>query len=436
MVTRRRKEFRILLVLFAGLGLSPLKQVCAEDSPYLFGDRSGTRTRLADEGITFDFGYGSEVAHNFNGGTQHLTRYTDQWKFGSTLDLEKLWGWQGGGFQIVVTDRNGRNLGADANIGNNQLIQEVYGRGQTWHLTIFALDQKFLDGKLDWRVGRLPVGEDFASFSCDFQNLTFCGAQPGNIVGDYWVNWPTSQWATRLRLSTSDQTYLQIGAYQVNPKYVDDRYARRNGWKLDFPSGTSGTLFPLEFGWKPMVDNRPGSYKFGVWYSSAKGSDLYYDINHEPIAITDAQALQRDSRHGAYINFQQQVSGDADGRGATTFLTITQADRATSATDRQIALGVEYGGLFGRHADVVGFAVGASHANSRAAAYQRLYNSLNPDNQGLVKDGDEYVAELFYGWTPIPSITLRPNLQYILHPGGTSQNSNAFVIGLKSSIAF
>lgn len=30
----------------------------------------------------------------------------------------------------------------------------------------------------------------------------------------------------------------------------------------------------------------------------------------------------------------------------------------------------------------------------------------------------------------------RPNLQYILHPDGTSQNKNAFAIGLTAGIAF
>ena len=97
------------------------------------------------------------------------------------------------------------------------LIQEVYGRGQTWHMTQFWLNQSFLDNRVQWKIGRLTVGEDFASFSCDFQNLTFCGAQPGNLVGSYWVNWPTSQWATRLKVSTSEQTYVQAGVYQVNP---------------------------------------------------------------------------------------------------------------------------------------------------------------------------------------------------------------------------
>ncbi|XYJ87910.1 hypothetical protein AEMCBJ_10360 [Cupriavidus necator] len=223
-------------------------------SPYLLGDWGGMRTRLEEQGVMFSIGYLSEVAHNFSGGTDHLTRYTDQWAFGATLDLNKLWGWAGGTFQFTMTDRNGRNLGADANIGNNMLIQEVFGRGQTWHLTQLWLNQKLLDERLEIKLGRLTVGEDFFSFSCDFQNLTFCGSQPGNLVGDYWVNWPTSQWATRIKFHASRETYVQTGVYQVNPNYVDDSYARHNGWKPNNPSGTTG----VDGGVKATVNG-------GVW---------------------------------------------------------------------------------------------------------------------------------------------------------------------------
>src|SRR6201991_2698164 len=263
-------------------------------SKYLFGDWGGTRSRLADEGVTFDLGYGSELAHNYSGGDREITRYTDQWKLGTAFDLQKLWGWQGAKFTIVVTDRNGRNIGADANIGNNQLIQEVYGRGQTWHLTIFALEQKFLDDRLTVKLGRLPVGEDVNQFSCDFQNLTFCGAQPGNIVGDYWINWPTSQWATVLKFATTKDTFLQLGAYQLSADYVDDEYARHKGLSLDVPD-TDGWLLPLEFGWTPTWKGMPGSYKAGVWYNTAGGDDLVDDVNHQPRALTGDGPRQHDS---------------------------------------------------------------------------------------------------------------------------------------------
>jgi porin len=417
-------------------GLLPALASHAADSPYLLGDWNGTRTQLADKGIRFDFGYTSEAAHNFSGGTKHLTRYTDQWNFGATLDLQKLWGWQGGTFQIMVTNRNGRNLTADADLGVYQQVQEVYGRGQTWHLTVFALDQKFFDGKLEWSVGRLPAGSDFDSFSCDFQNLTFCGSPPGNIAGDYWINWPTSQWATWLKWNTTDQTYVKLGAYQLNPSYIDDDWARANGWKLNFPGGTTGTLIPLEFGWTPNIRGLPGSYKVGGWYNNAGGSDLYYDINNLPIALTGEPALQDSSRHGGYLGFQQQVSGDAAGNGVSVFFNATMADARTSPTDRQFALGTEYKGPFNRANDMIGFAIGATHGSSQLAAYQRLYNQLNPSAPMKVQSGYEYAAELFYNWSPIPSIQLRPNLQYVLHPGGTSQNGNVFVLGLKTIVAF
>lgn len=429
------RRITVGIALASGLSLGTVVPAWAADSAHLSGDWNGSRSRLADEGIAVDIGYDSEIAHNFSGGTRRLTRYADQWKLGANLDLESLWGWHGSRFEIVYTQRNGRDLGADAQIGNNQLLQEVYGRGQTLHLTVLALGQSFLDGRLDWRIGRLPVGADFHQFSCNFQNLTFCGAQPGNIVGDYWVNWPTSQWATRFKLNTSESTYVQIGAYQVNPNYVDDAYARRNGWKPDFPDGTTGVLIPLEFVWKPEFNGRAGNYKAGLWHSTAEGADLYWDSHRQPIALSDGAPLQHGHRDGAYVSFQQKISG-TDDAGATVFLNVTQADRYTSATDRQVALGVEYQGLFGRADDSAGFAIGATHANGRAADHQRLYNRLHPADAEPVKDGNEYVAELFYGWSPLPSVTLRPNLQYVRHPGGSRAHDNALVLGLKSSIAF
>lgn len=444
MTTHLRKK-PIALALLAGLALAGTTSAMAQSgdafsstSPYLFGDWGGARTRLADEGITFNLGYGSEAAHNFSGGTDHLTRYTDQWVLGAGFDLQKLWGWHDATFNIVVTDRNGRDIGADAHIGNNQLIQEVYGRGQTWHLTELSYAQKYFDGKLDWKIGRLTVGGDFAAFSCDFQNLTFCGAQPGNLVGNYWVNWPTSQWASRLKFNTGDTSYIMLGAYQVNPKYVDDRYARHHGLDPDFPSGTLGWLIPLEFGWTPSVNGLPGSYKFGVWDSTAGGDDVYEDLDHHPKGLTHQPALSRDNAYGAYINFEQQVSGEAGGRGTSLFLNATQTDRYTAATDRQISLGMKYHDPFGRPQDFIGFAVGATHNNER---YYKSYvqangSSYNPSSQTYVGNGYEYVSELFYSWAPIASVQFRPNLQYVMHPGGTTRNSNAFVLGLKTQIAF
>lgn len=405
-------------------------------SPHLLGDWGGQRERLAGQGLVFNFAYGSQLAHNFSGGTDRLTRYTDQWEFGATLDLDKRWGWKGGTFQFTLTDRNGRNLGADANIGNNMLIQEVYGRGQTWHLTQLWLNQKLLEERLELKFGRMTVGEDFFSFSCDFQNLTFCSAQPGNLVGSYWVNWPTSQWAARVKYHTSSNSYLQVGVYQVNPKYVDDNYARRNGWKPNNPSGTTGALIPLEAGWQPSWRGLPGAYKIGAWYNTSDGDDLYFDVNRQPRGLTGLDPLERSGQYGAYLSLQQQVTGSAGGRGATVFLNFTQADRHTAQLDRQLAIGVQYKGPFERRPqDSLGFAVGATHNNERYADFANQ-NNIRTGGNVIAGSSYEYVSELYYAWAPVPSVSVRPNLQYIVHPGGTTRNNDAFVIGLKTIVAF
>src|SRR5438128_1361265 len=99
---------------------------------------------------------------------------------------------------------------------------------------------------LDLRIGRVSPGQDFASFSCDFQNLTFCGSQPGNVRGEYWFNWPVSQWGARIKYAPDERMYLQLGAYQVNPRYADDAWARDNELYPNNPFGTTGALIPLE----------------------------------------------------------------------------------------------------------------------------------------------------------------------------------------------
>lgn len=445
---RRRSEPRVplralpralcaaLLPLIAAVG------ACAEEaapagasSRYLLGDWGGLRTRLEERGLAFEFGYGSQIAHNFSGGTDRLTRYADQWTFQLSADTAKLWGWKGGTLQATVTDRNGRNLGADAHIGTSMLLQEIYGRGQTWHLTQFWLNQKLFDGRLQVKLGRLTVGEDFASFPCEFQNLTFCGSQPGNLSGSDWVNWPTSQWAARIKYQATERTYVQLGFYQVNPRYIDDAYARRHGWKLDNPHGTTGTLVPLEFGWQPDIGGLPGSYKVGVWHNSSDAADLYLDAQRNPRGITGLAPLVHGGKHGAYLSFQQQVSGTREGQGATVFLNVAVADRRTATLDRQVALGVIYQGPFGRAKDAIGLAVGATHGNARQADFVRE-NNARTGQSAVAGGGNEYAVELYYSWAPLPGVQLRPNLQYVRHPGGTAANRDAFVVGLKTVVSF
>jgi len=48
----------------------------------------------------------------------------------------------------------------------------------------------------------------------------------------------------------------------------------------------------------------------------------------------------------------------------------------------------------------------------------------------------EYDAELYYGVHVTNWLTVRPNLQYIKHPGGVYEVDNALVAGLKIQSSF
>jgi porin len=413
--------------------------VARAGSPQTFPDElavdwNGLRGLLRDMGVDFRIGYVSETATNLRGGDQELTRYSDQWTFLTKFDLQKLLGLNQAQFQIVITDRNGRNLSSDAKLDSLQQVQEVYGRDDTWRWTDFWYDQRYLDGEIDWKIGRITAGEDFGSFSCEFMNLTFCGSQPGNVVGSYWYNWPVSQWATRVKVAISGFGYVQIGAFEVDPSYLKTHYAL----DLGSPPGATGVLAPLEIGWLPTIGGLGGSYKFGGWYSSTSAPDVVENTSGQPLALVGGQPLIRHGQYGEYINFQQRLTapeGVGSQRGLSVFLNATYADRRTSAVDSQIALGLLYTAPFaGRSHDEFGFALGETHVNPRLADVETLQSEETPTPASV--QGTEYVSEVFYNVHLVSWLDLRPNFQYVVQPGGISHNASDLIAGVRVSANF
>ena len=417
----------LFLFTFAGLSLcARAEYVDFDNGP--FGDWSGLHARLYEHGVSFRIGYIPEVAYNAQGGDKHLTRNAEQFTFALSFDLEKLVGMRNSTFQAVITERDGSNLSADARLGTLQEVQEIYGRGQTWRWTRFWYDGGFLNGAVDLKLGRLSAGENFMSFSCTFQNLSFCGSLPGNIVST-WYNWPVSQWGARLKLNFARQTYLEVGAYQVNPSYLQTN----NGLKLNDPSGRIGTLMPVEVGWTPKWGKAelPGAYRAGVWYDDSDSPDVYLAADGAPLASSPGmQPLIRHHETGGYAMLQQQVTavhGDLR-RGLTLFANFVRASRDTARIDQLIDLGLFYTGpLSVRPQDDLGFAVGRTRVNSHAA-------NLPGPGESTSAAGSEYPAELYYSVVATPWLTLRPNVQYIWHPGGLNTNPNVVVIGLKAIV--
>jgi len=440
---------------YSGLALATLlgalspttsaSEMFAKDSPWMLGDWGGTRSELLEKGYDFTLGYTGEMGSNLHGGYSHdrAARYSDQFTFGVNMDLQKILGWHDTEFQLTVTERHGDNISNDRindpRVGGFTSAQEVWGRGQTWRLTQMWIKQKYFDGALDVKFGRFGEGEDFNSFPCDFQNLAFCGSQVGNWVGGIWYNWPVSQWALRVRYNLNDELYAQVGVFEQNPSNLESG----NGFKLS-GSGTQGAVMPIELVWSPRVNGLKGEYRAGYYYSNAKAQDVLKDSNGTPAAISGAAYRSSSSKHGLWLGAQQQVTALASdqSRGLSLFANATVHDKKTNAIDNYVQAGVVYKGPFDARAkDDIGFALARVHVNPGYRKNARLINQANGlddyDNPGFLPVQDtEYSAELYYGIHLADWLTVRPNLQYIRHPGGVSRVDDALIGGLKIQSSF
>ncbi|WP_111860316.1 carbohydrate porin [Acinetobacter sp. CFCC 10889] len=385
------------------------------NSQWMFGDWNGKRTQLQQQGYDFSLGYTGEMATLLHAkhASSHGTEYADQFAIGAHLDLEKILGWQDTEAQITVTERNGRSLSqtSDALAGHLSSSQEVWGREQTWRLTDFWIKKKFLDQKLDIKVGRFGEGEDFNSFDCDFQNLALCGSQVGNWVGDQWYNWPVSQLAARVKYNLQPELYAQVGVYEYNPENLE----RGKGFNLS-TDGSHGAIIPAEVVWTPKVGAQKldGEYRAGYYYSTADAQE----INHPE---------QTSHKQGMWIVAKQQITAHQDdkNRGLTGFVNVTVHDSDTNTVGNMQNIGLVYkGALDARPKDEIAFGLARISINDDVNDHQQ-----RPQNE-------EYDAEIYYGIHAADWLTIRPNVQYIRHVGAYKNGENAWVGGIKLQTAF
>lgn len=405
-------------------------------SPHLFGDWGGLRTRLHNQGVDFQIGYVTETATNFSGGTNQRVANAGQFTINSTFDMGRIVGDKGGTVTAILSERNGRNLNAMANTGAIMLTDEVYGRGQVVRISELSFNQKLANDALEFRIGRVTVGEDFAIFNCDFINLTFCGGDAGDVRGDFVYNFPIPQWGSRLKANINNFGYAAVGVYDRNTLYL----SRSAEYAIlpTFPNNSTGALIATSVAWQPTFGRLPGSYEVGFMYDTSKTADVFLNTAGRPLATNPGTSPLMDQ--GAwlvYANFRQQLTIDPTGadpkHGLSMFLNAIYTDPKTATNDYQIAGGLEYHGPFSwRPNDDIGVAIGTTHVNSRLAQADALANV------GYTRTG-ELATEVFYGYQMTGWLNLKGSLQYVSNPGGYNNfgpYKDLFVGAVRATVDF
>lgn len=188
----------------------------------------------------------------------------------------------------------------------------------------------------------MPIGSDFDSTGCVFQNNSMCGGLVGH-ASTVWYNSPVGQWGGRIKVNFTPQIYGQFGAYEYNPTLLDSN----NGFKLN-TSGREGTTYVAEVGWTPSLGaaGMAGKYMVGGYWNNATANDVLKDGNGNFKQVSGQSADQLDGRYGMYAYARQQITtfnGDAK-RGLSLFTHYSQYDKRSSTLDWQAQVGAIYAG--------------------------------------------------------------------------------------------
>jgi len=400
-------------------------------SEHLLGDWYGLRSWLENHGITPALTFVSDALGNPIGGMRKGFRGANNLGLDLRFDLEKLFGLEGGSFELSFSERFGSNLSQE-DIGNVFTVQQVYG-GQTYRLVDMAYQQRLLDDRLEFRVGRIAAGDDFlvSPYNYVFVQNGF----DGNPVGIFFnapgmTAYPNATWGGLVKGRPTERTYVMGGVYNGDTSIRDNKQHGVD-WSMDGPLFAIGEV-GYQLNGLPGDQGLLGNYKAGLWYDDSQ----YLDFN---TAVRGRSPRVTRGNWGIYGLFDQVLmrfgeSGSNRGFGVAGSVLVSP-DQSVSQMPFFATAGLLARGLFAsRPTDVAGFGVVFGYfSKDLRDSQRRAQQSVPTVGVQRYETALEWTYRLrFLG----DALFFQPDLQYIIRPGGTGRIPNAFVVGFQSGINF
>lgn len=419
---------------------------------YLLDGFNGERSRLENEGFAFIPIYTAETFGNPIGGVKQGAIYEGLLDLELTLDFKKMADWDGT-FHVSSYYPMGNGLtGSDT---HDLLVVSNIDAYDTLHLFELWYEQKFWDDKVALRVGQMGANTEFfiSNGSADFLAGTY--GWPGILAS----NAPTPNYAyaapgIRLQLDPDEHWRFLGAVYAGNP--APDRVGDPNPNRAssdDFNNSGTGFyingsqgLFSINELWYKLnrEDNAtglPGTYKIGGWLHTDTFSDKRYDDHGISLAspASDGHPRALDGNSGFYVVADQAVWHDKSDpkqiKEIDLFFRGGNALGDRSTFDYYLDGGVTFNGLIpGRSADYFGVATAYGHIGSGLQGFTEDQNSFNGTN--LPIPDFEQNIEVTYLAQVAPWWTVQPDMQIIIHPGGSAAIPNAVVLGCRTTITF
>ncbi len=420
--------------------LSPANETPAAPPEHLFGDPGGIQGKLARVGVNLILDYVGEFAGNVTGGLKKAPNFAGQVGFEADIDFEKLAGIRGLSFHTVIVNRHGTNVGTAIGDNLNQ-VQEIYGAGGNTvvHLVYAYFEQALANGRVDIAAGRMPLLNDFAAspLNCNFMNNSLCGnpkSLPGNDVGI--SSYPDAVWAVRFRLRPTIDTYVQIGAYEVNQGiYTYPNF--RSGFKFSSSQDT-GAIFPAEFAYEPQVgpNKMPGHYKVGAAYDITEYPKFYNSLAGRVNGIRGSGKKMEE-----WVTADQMIvrNGPGSTDGIILLAGYTRGDPSLSAYQDQAFVAILDRAFWpARPQDTIGLLFNYQQVSGQLSRQQEFDQVVGrPLSNGATgRQSHQQIIELNYDIHVTQGVNFEPVFQYYFRPNGQANIKDAAIFGFKSHITF
>jgi porin len=429
----------------------------------LLSDIGGLRGIFAAHGITLNATDVEEVLGNVSGGIKTGFTYDALTTVTLQVDTGKAFGLQGGLFNLSVLQIRGRNL-SPYYLGDLQTASGIEAQPTTrlWELWY---QQSFADGAYDLKLGQQSIDQEFMASQGAALFVNTMMGWPLIPSSDLYAGgpaYPLSSLGVRLRAQPGHFTLLG-GVFDDNPPggpFNDDSQLRgTTRWGGNFSLRTGALIIgEVQYALNQPAQGEmvqpgaaepgmPGTYKLGFWYDTAGFPSPRYGTDGLSLADPASNGIPK-TLHGNYSFYavaDQTVWQQSDGgpSALAVFARIMGAPGDRNLIDFSLNAGVTLKApLPGRDNDTAGIGVGVGHVASAASGLVQDSNYFNATNNTV--PGAETMIELTYQAQIAPWLTIQPDMQYVIRPGGGVADPNnpgrtlrnELVIGARSTITF
>lgn len=393
----------------------------AETEGRLTGNWRGARDWLQEKGVTFDMTLTSYYQHVARGGLNTHNAHTiiGVNDFELTLDFGAMKLIPGGSLYVWGSNSWGESPSTRGWVGDRFWVNGAEVGDRSIDVHELSYEQKLFQDKLSVRFGKVCL-------SCYFDTNEYAYDTTQDFL-NYGLNnapnipFPAYAFGALGAIVTytpCDRFYAQVGVADADAEFNE------TGFRTAF-HGADHVFSMYEVGWTPSFPSArgtlPGHYRLGAWYDPRPKEAWFDDLG----GLRRTVPVKRGD-FGVYVNCDQAVykeQADDDEQGLGVFLRYSYAGGDVNIVEHFWSAGFQYRGLLpSRDDDVWGFGV----------AQGVLSGDLRRTG---VHPHRETVLETYYRIQVTPWMTLSPDFQWILRPGGL-EGPDAFVAGMRVRVTF